>query len=71
MKVRSLAILNDTTLYTSDQTVEAAWRVVEPILGDAAPLWPYEPETWGPSNAASVVAGSEGWHDPVAEVRPC
>jgi glucose-6-phosphate 1-dehydrogenase len=65
------AILNDTTLYTSDQTVEAAWRVVEPILGDAAPLSSYEPETWGPSGAASVVAGSEGWHDPVAEVRPC
>ena len=65
------AIQGDATLFTRDDSVEAAWRVVEPVLGDAPPL-EYEPGAWGPAAAAAVVAGDHAWHDPKPEEsEPC
>ena len=61
------AIQGDTSLFTRDDSVEAAWCVVEPILGSAAPVVEYELGTWGPPSAAKVIAGDEGWHDPQPE----
>jgi glucose-6-phosphate 1-dehydrogenase len=58
------AIRGDAALFTRDDSVEAAWRVVEPILNAAAPPTEYEPGTWGPPAAAEVLAGGERWHDP-------
>ena len=63
------AIQGDSTLFTRDDGVEAAWRVVDPILEDATAVDEYEPGTWGPPAAARLVAGDEGWHDP--EPDPC
>jgi glucose-6-phosphate 1-dehydrogenase len=37
--------------------------IVDPILGDATPVHPYEPGSWGPSEA-SRVAPDGGWYDP-------
>jgi len=52
--------------------VEAAWRVVNPILHSAVPVAEYEPGTWGPAAARAAVAGDEGWHDPKPEeTAPC
>jgi glucose-6-phosphate 1-dehydrogenase len=66
------AICGDASLFTRDDGVEAAWRVVDPILSATKPPAPYEPGTWGPTSAAAVVAGDRGWHDPVAEKSaPC
>ena len=66
------AIRGDATLFISDESVEAAWRVIEPILDDSTPPAEYEPGTWGPNAARNVVAGEEGWHDPMAETTaPC
>ena len=66
------AIRGDASLFTRDDSVEAAWRVIEPILGSATPLAEYELGTWGPAAAAAVVAGEEGWHDPKPEeTLPC
>ncbi len=61
------ALRGDASLFISDESVEAAWRVVEPILGSTAPPAEYEPGTWGPAAARKVVASDEGWHDPKAE----
>jgi glucose-6-phosphate 1-dehydrogenase len=58
------AIRGDASLFTRDDSVEAAWRVVEPILDAAAPPAEYEPGTWGPPAAARVLADGERWHDP-------
>ncbi len=69
-RLLSAAIGGDTSLFTSDDSVEAAWRVVDPILGSAVPLAQYDAGTWGPSAAAAVVVGGEGWHDPAAEKSP-
>jgi glucose-6-phosphate 1-dehydrogenase len=64
------AIRGDASLFTRDDGVEAAWRVVDPILHSAAPVEEYEPGTWGPAAARAVVAGGEGWHDPKPEETP-
>src|SRR4030095_15055032 len=38
-------------LFARQDTVEAAWRVVDPILGDAVPLHTYPRGSWGPKEA--------------------
>ena len=66
------ALCGDTALFASDAAVEAAWRVVDPVLDSVTPLEIYEPGTWGPASAAAVVAGNDGWHDPKPETSaPC
>jgi glucose-6-phosphate 1-dehydrogenase len=66
------AIRGDASLFTRDDGVEAAWRVVDPILHSSEPVEIYEPGTWGPADARDVVAGTEGWHDPKPEqTAPC
>jgi len=76
-RLLSDAICGDASLFTRDDSVEAAWRVVEPVIGGARgvhldPPLAYEPGTWGPSAAAKVVASREGWHDPKPEEsHPC
>ena len=65
------AIRGDASLFTRDDSVEAAWRVVEPILADPRPPAEYEGGSWGPPGAAAVLADGERWHDPKArEDRP-
>jgi glucose-6-phosphate 1-dehydrogenase len=66
------AIRGDPSLFTRDDSVEAAWRVIDPVLGDAEPVHEYEPGSWGPSAAAGIVINDEGWHDPrPEETAPC
>jgi glucose-6-phosphate 1-dehydrogenase len=64
------AIRGDTSLFTQDDSVEAAWRVVDPVLRDPLPVMEYEPGTWGPAAAAAIVDGGETWHDPTIEQSP-
>lgn len=66
------ALEGDAALFSSDAAVEAAWRVVDPVLGDRAKVETYEPGTWGPASAAALIDGDEGWHDPRPEASaPC
>jgi glucose-6-phosphate 1-dehydrogenase len=60
------AMRGDATLFGRQDGVEAAWRIVDPILGDAAPLHDYEPGSWGPAEAARLASAVGGWHDPLA-----
>jgi glucose-6-phosphate 1-dehydrogenase len=57
------AMRGDPTLFAREDSVEAAWEVVEPILGDVCPVHPYEPGTWGPSEADQLIADGT-WHAP-------
>lgn len=58
------AIRGDGSLFTRDDCVEAAWRVIDPILENTAPLFEYEPGTWGPPEAERIVKGEGCWHNP-------
>jgi glucose-6-phosphate 1-dehydrogenase len=66
------ALRGDATLFTRDDVVEAAWRVIDPILAKATPVEVYEPGSWGPPSAGRIVAGDEEWRNPTAESSaPC
>jgi glucose-6-phosphate 1-dehydrogenase len=66
------AIRGDTSLFTQDACVEAAWRVVDPVLKASPPVQEYACGTWGPSAAGGVVNRGDTWHDPVTEKSlPC
>lgn len=58
------AMAGDPQLFARIDAVEAAWRVVDPVLGDTVPVHTYEPGTWGPAEADGLVADLGGWHDP-------
>ena len=71
-RLLAAAIRGDASHFTTDSAVEAAWRVVDPVLDSNMPVELYDPGTWGPADAARVVAGASGWHDPVPEKSsPC
>ena len=57
----------DGTLFAREDSVEASWRVVDPILGEATPLFEYNPNTWGPPEVERVLTPEGGWHDPTSE----
>ena len=65
------AARGDTTLFAREDSVEAAWQVVEPILGPGVPLYPYQPGAWGPAEADRLIGPGLRWHDPaVTEAAP-
>ncbi|MCC6366639.1 MAG: glucose-6-phosphate dehydrogenase [Bryobacterales bacterium] len=58
------AMHGDPMLFVRQDAVEAAWRIVEPILGGSTPLYEYEPGSWGPAEAARLAEHAAGWHRP-------
>lgn len=56
------AMKGDASLFARADGVEAAWRVVQPILDTSMSLHEYEPNTWGPREADRLIEG--GWHNP-------
>ena len=58
------ALSGDRGLFARQDTVEAAWRVVDPVLGNAVPAHPYAKGSWGPKEADMLLAEGDSWHDP-------
>jgi glucose-6-phosphate 1-dehydrogenase len=67
------ALRGDPTLFARQDTVEAAWEVVDRLLASGRPALPYEPGSWGPGAAEQLVAPHGGWYDPPTDPRllPC
>jgi glucose-6-phosphate 1-dehydrogenase len=61
------AMEGDAALFARQDAVEAAWRIVDPILHDAVPVHPYERGTWGPAEASGLVGDIGGWTDLIDE----
>ena len=59
------AIRGETALFTRYDSVEEAWRIIDPILGNQTSLFDYAPDTWGPTEADRLIAEGCGWHNPV------
>lgn len=57
------AMEGDATLFAREDYVEQAWRIVDPILKVPAPVYGYEPSTWGPAEANQIEPPG-GWHNP-------
>ena len=56
------AISGDPTLFARQDVVEAAWAIVDPLMKDPGPMFEYEPGSWGPPLADSLVAEVGGWN---------
>ena len=56
----------DQMLFTREDTVEAAWQIVDPVLSLAEAPLPYRRGTWGPRAAEALMPSSEHWFKPAA-----
>ena len=44
--------------------VDAQWRIVDPILDNVTPVYPYEPGSWGPDEAEELIGADGPWRAP-------
>jgi len=66
------AMRGDASLFASQATIEAQWRIVGPILGNVTPLYFYQQQSWGPAEADQVIARDGSWYNPKpVEVTRC
>ena len=63
------AMNGDGALFSRQAAVEAAWRVVEPVLNQHAPVIAYAQGSWGPAAANHFIATDGGWNNPEASQR--
>jgi glucose-6-phosphate 1-dehydrogenase len=63
------AIKGDSALFAREDEVEAAWAVVDPILGATGPVEIYPSGSWGPDVADNLIEGPCGWHNPGADAQ--
>jgi len=61
------AMNGDGALFSREDAVEAAWKVVDRVLKVHHPARPYKRGTWGPKAADAMIAADGGWHNPRAE----
>ena len=62
-RLLSAALRGEHDLFASQETIEEAWRIVDPILGNATPIHEYERGSWGPAEADRL-APAPGWYAP-------
>jgi glucose-6-phosphate 1-dehydrogenase len=58
------AMRGDASLFAREDWVEAAWKVVDGVLGHPTLPYPYKRGSWGPSEATKVLATGDRWHNP-------
>src|ERR1700742_3229058 len=58
------ALDGDHWLCARQDTVEAAWRIVDPVLGDVVPVQQYTRGSWGPQEANRLLPAGDTWFDP-------
>ena len=61
------ALVGDSTRFTRQDSVEEAWRVMQPLLDAPPSVHPYAPGSWGPAEADRLVAGHGRWYGPWIE----
>jgi len=60
----TLTLDGERWLFARQDTVEAAWKIVDPVLGDVVPVHPYARGSWGPKEADRLLPDRDSWHDP-------
>jgi glucose-6-phosphate 1-dehydrogenase len=58
------AVRGNSELFARQDLVFAQWRIVEPILDDVTPCYPYAPGDWGPAEAGQLIDCDGPWVDP-------
>ncbi len=65
------ALQGNGHLFGREDIVDAQWRVVENILGNATPLYTYSPGSWGPDEATQLIGADGPWRNPpVTKIEP-
>ncbi len=64
-RLLSDALHGDQALFAREDAIEAQWKIVEKVLDNATPVHSYEPGTWGPAIADSLIERDGGWINPV------
>jgi glucose-6-phosphate 1-dehydrogenase len=59
------AMVGEGSLFTREDSVEAAWAVVDPVLDSHSKAIPYAPGTWGPAESDQLIAPDGSWYNPV------
>jgi glucose-6-phosphate 1-dehydrogenase len=57
------ALAGNSSRFARQDYVEEAWRIVDPVLNDATPIYQYAPGTWGPTEA-DAISPPDGWINP-------
>jgi len=65
----SEALIGDTAHFARQDEVEAAWAIVDPVLGLKTNPCEYTPGTWGPQEADQLISGPCSWHNPGATAQ--
>jgi len=60
------AMHGDPSLFAREDAIEAQWRIVQPVLDNATPLFEYDRNTWGPAEAGGLIQDSDVWLNPEA-----
>ena len=50
--------------FVRQDSIEEAWRIMQPLIDAPPPVQPYARGSWGPSPADALVAAHGGWRDP-------
>jgi glucose-6-phosphate 1-dehydrogenase len=58
------AMHGDSIRFASEAYVGEAWRIVQPVLGNATAIHFYSPGTWGPLEAEALAPADGGWRNP-------
>ena len=64
------AMRGNNELFGREDTIDAQWRIVEPILKNAPAVQEYAPGTWGPGGRERASIGADGpWRNPAAPAK--
>jgi len=58
------AIVGNPTLFTRDDAVLEAWRILDPLMHLSTPLHSYERGSWGPAEADRLARHGHRWRAP-------
>ena len=56
------ALVGDQRLFARQDSVEQAWRIVEPVLNCDSELFVYPRGSWGPAPASFLIGPDRHWH---------
>ena len=65
------AMRGNNELFGREDTIDAQWRIVEPILKNPPAVQEYAPGTWGPEAANALIGADGPWRNPAAPAKAC
>jgi glucose-6-phosphate 1-dehydrogenase len=57
-------LVGDRELFAREDGIEETWRIVQPLLDNPGEIHPYDPGSWGPEAAQSLLRGHRSWQQP-------